>query len=272
MRFLLHFALASLLFALLPSGALACGSESKCRIGDRHYYIAMPKDHDGKTPVPAIIFAHGYQGSGLGIIRNPRLRGVASDLGIAFIAVKSKGESWALRNSPSGNGRTQKQELAYFDDVLADVTARFPIDQDRIVMSGASTGGMVTWTLACERSGAFAAFVPMSGTFWNPVPNRCKGRTANIVHFHGDKDRTVPLTGRPVAGTHQGSVPGALAMYRRHGRFGPQISQNVGELRCKISENANRNILNFCLYDGGHSFRAGNIAVAWRMLRAAGQI
>lgn len=263
--------LTFLLTVLAPVAAQACGVNSQCRIGDRHYYIAMPDRHDGETPIPALIFAHGYQGSALGIIRNSRLRKVTNDLGIAFIAVKSQGQSWSTVNSPSGNAQSEAVELAYFDAVKSDVTSRFSIDPDKIVMSGASTGGMVTWTLACERSDAFAAFIPMSGTFWAPVPPTCKGRVANIVHFHGDNDRTVPLNGRPVAGTHQGSVPKALAMYRTFGDFGPIRLSNLDGVRCENSANPARQIVNFCLYSGGHSFRSNNVAVAWRMLEAAGQ-
>ncbi len=271
MKHLSSILVAFLLFAFMPVVAQACGVNSQCRIDDRHYYIAMPDGHDGVTKIPALIFAHGYQGSALGIIRNPRLRKVTNDLGIAFIAVKSQGQSWSTMNSPSGNAQSEAVELAYFDAVKKDVTSRFSIDPAKIVMSGASTGGMVTWTLACERSDAFAAFIPMSGTFWAPVPRSCKGRVANIIHFHGDEDRTVPLNGRPIAGTHQGSIPEALAMYRSYGEFGPIQPTNLDGLRCENSANAARNIVNFCLYDGGHSFRSNNVAVAWRMLQAAGQ-
>ena len=273
MKFPIHVFFAAIFFTLLmPIAAQACGPESQCRLGDRHYYIAMPDGHNGKTPIPALIFAHGYQGSALGIIRNPRLRKVANDLGIAFIAVKSRGESWSTINAPSGSRRGEADELAYFDAVKKDVTARFAVDPRKIVMSGASTGGMVTWTLACERSDSFAGFIPMSGTFWGPGPRTCKGRVANIVHFHGDKDRTVPLNGRPVAGTHQGSVPKALALYRAYGDFDAPRKQRLDGLRCENSANAAGNIVNFCLYDGGHSFRSSNVAVAWRMFRAAGKL
>ena len=260
------------LMALIPVIAQACGVNSQCRLGDRHYYIATPDGDDGQTRIPALIFAHGYQGSALGIIRNPRLRKVTNELGIAFIAVKSQGQSWSTMNSPSGNEQSEAVELAYFDAVKKDVTPRFNIDPDKIVMSGASTGGMVTWTLACERSDAFAAFIPMSGTFWAPVPPACTGRVANIIHFHGDKDRTVPLNGRPIDGTHQGSVSEALAMYRSFGGFGPAHSVDLDGLRCENSANQSNNIVNFCLYSGGHSFQSKNVAVAWRMLQAAGQL
>lgn len=264
---------STLIFSLSMSlAAYACGSETRCEIADRHYYIALPDTYRSDTPIPALIFAHGLQGSALGTIRNPRLRKVANDLGIAFIAVKSLGQSWSTNNSPRSTQNSEAVELAYFDAVKKDVTSRFALDPDKFVMSGASTGGMLTWTLACERSDAFAGFIPMSGTFWAPVPRRCDGRVANIVHFHGDKDKTVPLNGRAVAGTHQGSVPKALAMYRAYGDFDATRKEKVEGLRCENSVNSAGNIVNFCLYAGGHSFRSSNITIAWRMFEAAGKL
>ena len=268
---------ARILFAwlglfVLSAPALACGPDTQCRIGERHYYIAMPPGHDGRAQVPALIFAHGLQGTALGTIRNERLRAVAAELGVALIAVKSKGISWAMQNAPGGRADPGTDALDYFDAVKADAVARFAIDPDRVVVSGASTGGMMTWTLACMNSGNFAGFIPMSGTFWAPIPPTCTDPIANVVHFHGDKDRTVPLAGREVGGAKQGDVGEALVMYRRFGGFGEMRATNRPELDCRESRNRQGNILNFCLYDGGHSFRSRNIGVAWRMMQAAGQL
>lgn len=272
MKFLPRVLVPLLLLVGLPITAQACGTNSQCRIGDRHYYITLPDGHDGKTRIPALIFAHGYQGSALGIIRNPRLSKIANDLGVAFIAVKSLGQSWSTANAPTATRKSEDVELAYFDAVKKDVTSRFAIRPDRIVMAGASAGGMLTWTLACERSEEFAGFIPMSGTFWAPLPQTCRGRVANIIHFHGDRDTTVPLNGRFVGGTYQGSVHKALAMYRAYGKFSAARPHNEEGLRCGNSMNAGGNIMIFCLYNGGHSFRSSNVAVAWRMLRAAGKL
>ena len=267
-----NLALAVLALFAIPSLAAACGPNSRCMIGDRHYYIALPEGQAAGDKIPALVFAHGYQGSGLGIIRNKGLRQLASDLGVALIAVKSKGESWSLPNSPRASRAQGANELKYFDAVKKDAIDRFGLDPDRFVMTGASTGGMVTWTLACDRSASFAGFIPMSGTFWAPIPATCKGPVASIVHFHGSKDRTVPLQGRPVRETHQGSVFEALEMYRSYGNFKAAQSKSYAGLECQISTNRKGNILNFCLYDGGHSFRTGNIRTGWQMLQAAGQL
>jgi polyhydroxybutyrate depolymerase len=51
----------------------------------------MPAGHNGKTPVGAIVFAHGHQGAAKGVMGNQKLRRVATDLGVALITVKSVG-------------------------------------------------------------------------------------------------------------------------------------------------------------------------------------
>ena len=66
--------LISLLFLLTAPAAFACGADSNCPIGDRHYRIVMPEGHDGSTPVGALIWSHGYKGSAAGVMRNKGLR------------------------------------------------------------------------------------------------------------------------------------------------------------------------------------------------------
>lgn len=267
MRFMLV-----LLFAVFPLAGLACGESIQCRVGDRYYHIAMPPGHDGRSPVPAAIFAHGLQGSALGIIRNPRLRAVAAQHGFALIAVKSRGDDWSIPGSPEAGPDQGLNELTYFDAVIADVTSRFPVDETRIVMSGASVGGMVTWYLACNRSDLFAAFVPMSGTYWGAPPDRCTRPVTSIIHFHGDNDRTVPLEGRVARGRQQGSVTEALSHYATFGRFRDTGRVTVGDMSCDTARNWRSKLLNFCLYPGRHAFRSANLGIAWRMLQAAGQL
>ncbi|MEL6464116.1 MAG: PHB depolymerase family esterase [Pseudomonadota bacterium] len=268
----MHHIIALLIFLVSATTALACGQDSRCQIGDRHYYIALPAGHIPGTTVPAALFAHGLQGTALGIIRNPRLRAVADEHGFALVAVKSLTDDWSIPGGPEERADRGADDLAYINAVLADVTARFNIDPDRIVMSGASVGGMFTWYLACERPSAFAGFVPMSGTFWAPVPNRCKRPATSIVHFHGNNDRTVPLEGRIARGKQQGSVRAAFRLYTRHGRFRAQGQTQIEDMTCTTSRSRSGNILNFCLYPGRHAFRSANLGIAWRMLQDAGRL
>ncbi|MEM8839779.1 MAG: alpha/beta hydrolase-fold protein [Pseudomonadota bacterium] len=254
----------------LPAPASACGPDSDCMIGERHYRIRMPDRHDGKTPVGAIIYAHGYKGSAKGAMRNEAVGQAVSDLGLAFVAVKSATDDWHIPNAPSQHPPEDLVELAYFDALVDDLKDRFNIDTAKLMVTGFSAGGMMTWTLACERAEKFAGFAPISGTFWDPHPKDCPSEPAHIIHFHGTADPVVPLKGRKIGPTHQGNIFDVLTMYADDGGYdGLQTSKPLN-LSCERRTNPTGKILEFCLHDGGHQFRTDYIVWAFRELEALG--
>jgi polyhydroxybutyrate depolymerase len=254
----------------LKSPAMACGPDTDCRIGDRIYRVRMPEGHDGVTRVGAIVFAHGYRGNVRGAVQGKGFIALGKRLGVAIIATKSAGPDWALPGAPSKASKRGIDELAYYDEVINDVSRRFPIDTSRMMATGFSAGGMMVWNLICERSQLFAGFAPIAGTFWEPMPMECAAPPASVVHIHGTSDKTVPLLGRPIANTHQGQVPTALEMYARHGGFSEPVSAIIDGLNCRNRSNVDGHILAFCTHPGGHSFSIRHVETAWRLLVKAG--
>ena len=227
-----------LLMLLLVPTAYACGPDSDCILGDRSYRISIP---EGATaPVGAVIWAHGYRGSAEGVMRNASLRKMLHAQGLALIAAQGVGGTWALPNGPRTPDSTGAAEFAYFNAVIADAKARFGIDPARLVASGFSAGGMMVWNLACAQPDVFAGFVPVSGTFWLQPPAQCASPAASIVHLHGGFD-----------------APNSVI---------------AGPLRCDRSSNKAGEILEFCLFEGGHSFRTEYLAYALERLKAAGRL
>lgn len=261
-----------LLLLCLASPALACGPDTDCQIGDRSYRIALPEGHDGATPVGAVIWSHGYRGSAKGVMRNGSLRRMVSDLGLALIAAQGQGGTWDLPNGPRTMDSTGAAEFAYFEQVIADAARRFPIDTAQLTASGFSAGGMMTWNLACARPGLFAGFVPVSGTFWLTPPETCEAPVTSIVHVHGDADRTVPLKGRPIGETKQGEVAEALRMYAGFGGFSGPSAFSTDGLTCEKQAAPDGNILTFCLFKGGHSFRTEHLRFGLLELARAGRL
>jgi len=263
MPHLLFIALALLFISNAP--AYACGPDTDCTIGNgRHYRIRMPEGHDGKTPVGAIVYAHGFRGSAEGTMKNEALGKAVSDLGLALIAVKSAGRDWHIPNAPKQHPPEELVELAYFDDVLADVARRFPVDMSKLMMTGFSAGGMMTWTLACERGEKFIGFAPMSGTFWAPHPQTCPSPPANIIHYHGTNDPVVPLEGRRIGYAVQGDVLAVLNTYEKNGHYRGDVKEVAGGLSCLRKTNPDAKILEMCLFDGGHGFETSYIVRAWK--------
>ncbi|MEM6564368.1 MAG: polyhydroxybutyrate depolymerase [Pseudomonadota bacterium] len=265
--------IGALIFGLLTGqSALACGADTDCMIGERHYRIAMPDGHADGEQIPAILFAHGYKGSAANVMKNGSLRGLATDLGAALIAVKSDGPGWEVPNNPRDPGTDGAAEFAYFDAVLADAVDRFDIDAARVMATGFSSGGMMIWNLACARPGDYAGFAPVAGTFWLKPPAACAQPATNIIHIHGDADKTVPLLGRVIGPTKQGEVPAALKMYSDTGDFGPAQSAQYEGLACEEQTNPSGAMLEFCMFSGGHSFRTEHVRHAWDRLTTAGKL
>ncbi len=261
------------LLGLTTSSAIACGPNSQCKIeNNRHYYIAMPAGHDGKTPVGAVVFSHGYKGTARGTMLNKKMRKIVSDMGLALIATKSKGDDWNLPYSPSNYNSNGQKEFRYFDNVIDHASANFPIDTSKMMATGFSAGGMMTWNLLCARSDKFAAFAPMAGTFWLKIPNGCQTPATNVVHIHGKTDRTVPLGGRKIRNTKQGDVPTTIAMYKGFGDFKKTSTTQNSQysMTCENHENASGKIFNYCLFPGRHQFNSFYIKYAWDQFAAKG--
>lgn len=248
--------------------AAACGPDTDCVLGERTYRIAVPP---GDGPFGAILYMHGYQGTAAGVMESEAMRAMADGLGVALIAAKSASDGWLIRNAPRRNLTDDGIELSAIDAVLEDAERRFPIDGDRILAAGFSGGAMMTWTLACRRPDRFVGFVPVSGTFWAPLPTDCIKAPVNLMHVHGRSDTVVPISGRANGATHQGDVMEALAAAEQRGHI-PALeptSDGPEGLDCEEGTGPSGNEILFCLHDGGHMVDPAWIAWAWH--RFAGE-
>ena len=240
---------------LCATSALACGPDTDCPVADGSYRIRMP---DG-TPRGAIVFAHGYRGNAAGTMASGGLERMAAENGLALIALDSSGIDWDIPNHPGG--RETRNEAAYVTAVRDDAARRFGLDPARMVLSGFSAGGMLTWQMACDIPDAFPAFIPISGTFWDPVPESCAAGSATIHHLHGTSDEVVPVGGRPIGDTAQGDVMAALEMWRAKG-FDSAAEVTVADLDCEAWTDG-ADVLSYCTHPGGHGFEAEWLAELW---------
>ncbi|QXT40138.1 alpha/beta hydrolase family esterase [Gymnodinialimonas ceratoperidinii] len=255
--------------SLLTLPAAACGPDSDCTVaGDRTYRYYVPTDAD--APVGAFFHAHGYRGSANGAMGNQSLRAMADRLGMAFVALNADAEDWNLAHHPRNPSQSETTEPVYVEAVIEDIATRIALDRGRLIATGFSAGGMMTWTLACEMSETFAGFVPYAGTFWAPSPATCPTPPATLVHIHGNADSTVPQEGRAIGGARQGDLHRVLETYGSAGGYGaPAPVPSRDDMRCEGRENAGGDALVFCEFDGGHSYSPARVewAIEWILAR-----
>ncbi len=258
----MRFFLIAALISLLPIAARACDATSDCAVPGGSYRISLPAP--ATKPAGVIVFAHGYRGSAAGIMKNTSLLKMASDRGLALIALQAGDEDWDIPDAPGGN--PQRDELAYLDSVVADAVERFDLDRNNVVISGFSAGGMFVWNVICDRGDAYAGYIAYSGTFWKGPPAACPSPAQNIVHVHGTRDHTVPMAGRPIADTRQGDVMQVMQMYKADMALSDDGAFRLDDMACSGSVNPTGKRLDLCLFDGDHSFTAARFGAAYDLL------
>ncbi|RYE28646.1 MAG: polyhydroxybutyrate depolymerase, partial [Hyphomicrobiales bacterium] len=257
-----------------PQPGDACPKDAGCVVASGSYRIILPPRAARERPVGAIMYFHGYQGSAEETIADPGLLAVARRLGVALIAPGGAGHSWSYPGSPARH----RDEFTFVGQVLDDVAARFPVDSRRILASGFSQGGSMVWYLACRMPTRFAAFAPIAGAFWEPLPERCDGPRPPLIHVHGTSDATVPLAGRALrSGARQGDVFRSLAIIAPGGCTAAwaetvrAVSESE-ELTCRIASGcAGDARLELCLHAGGHWADPDWVERAWRLAMPAGE-
>ena len=252
-------------FLALP--AAACGtSDTDCVVPSGDYRIYLPENLVGEPPVGAVLFFHGWKGSSEGVMRNASLQEMSDRLQIALIAANGLRGGWSFPGAPA----RARNELAYVGEVLDDVAARFNVPRSRILASGFSLGASMVWSLSCFMGEDFAGFVPVAGTFWNPVPEACPSGSPNLMHYHGQKDGTFPLVGRPIAGGlyHQGNTYESFDIWFSEGQCEKEepLIIKSGSVQCERRSRCGSSILELCLHDGGHIYRAAWIERSWGIL------
>jgi polyhydroxybutyrate depolymerase len=261
--------LAPLAFLLMAHPALAqdmpCGDKATpCQIAKGSYNLALPENWAGG---PAVVYLHGFGGSGAKVIGNRSFvnkitrRGYAliAPTGQIFDADRPNARDWGVDDG----AQHKRDDIRFINAVLEDAATRFGIDRSQVLVSGFSRGGSMVWDLACAAPDTARAYAPASGGFWAPFPAKCAG-PVRLFHTHGFTDQTVPLEGRHavfggVAYT-QSDIYQGLRLWRQTNGCGSRATDHIikGKIWRKIwGDCAQGAALEFALHPGGHGLPKG---------------
>lgn len=146
------------------------------------YLLYLPKDYDRQESWPLMLFLHGGGERGDDVQKvsmhgPPKLVGEGKEFPFIILSpLCRKDRFW---------------EPIELSALLDEITRTHKVDQDRIWITGLSSGGFGTWQLEAYSPDRFAALVPICGggeTYW----------TKSIKHipvwaFHGAKDPGIPV-------------------------------------------------------------------------------
>jgi len=155
----------------------------------RSYVLSVPESVSADTPITLVFAWHGLGGSGT----LARLYfGVEEEADGAAIFVYPDGLPVESQGGePGWDLAADGIDVAFFDALLADLSGRYCIDDDRIFSTGHSFGGYMTNRLGCSRADVLRGVAPVAG---GPAfGGTCGGEIAALL-VHGTNDPTVEIT------------------------------------------------------------------------------
>jgi len=133
-----------------------------------HLYVSPSAVIDGTVRVPLVVWLHGAGDSGASNVSHPTLQSMADDLG-GILAVPTAPTTcdWSASDSCAAlvHGTVQAVKRAY------------PVDDDRVYITGFSMGGRGSYTDGLTWPDMFAGVVPVAGTI-----GACHGTLDLDVH------------------------------------------------------------------------------------------
>ncbi len=198
---------------LLPTFVLLAGV---CAAGDRvrdgfqpqtfrtgdgktvRYRLFVPEMRVQGVRYPIVLFLHGFEA--IGKDNEKQISGLDSAGSHAWSSAASQAAHPCFVLAPQcpfgglwANPVTRRPSphLRRVMELLEEIEKQFPIDSERIYVTGQSIGGFGTWALVTEYPGYFAAAVPVCGG-GSTKRARVLANTA-IWAFHGSADPVVPV-------------------------------------------------------------------------------
>ncbi|MBW2263954.1 MAG: hypothetical protein JRG91_18490, partial [Deltaproteobacteria bacterium] len=120
-----------------------------------HLWVSSTAVLDGSTRVPLIVWLHGAGDSGANNINSTTLRGAADSLGgILAVPTSTSTCDWSASDVCA----------ALVHNTVRKVKREYPIDDDRVYITGFSMGGRGSYTDGLTWPDMFAGVAPIAGT------------------------------------------------------------------------------------------------------------
>lgn len=155
---------------------------------ERSFLLSVPADASSRKAMPLVIAAHPYPATGSVMATLSGFSAVAEREG--FIVAYPEGIDGGF-NALSCCG--SEDDVGFISAIIDNVAAARPIDRSRIYATGISNGADLTYRLAVQLPGVFAAIAPVSGGMtggWMQMPSgNLPSKPVSLITFYGGHDK-----------------------------------------------------------------------------------
>ncbi|HLK16638.1 MAG TPA: PHB depolymerase family esterase [Fimbriimonadaceae bacterium] len=164
---------------------------------DRTYIVHVPKEYDGKHPIPVVMLLHGWTGSAKTVQVHTGMAAEADKDGFVLVAPDGLGKPQGWNCGFLNIGGEGADDVKFLTDVLDEVGKKVKVDPKRIFVAGHSNGAMMSYVLGSKLSARIAAIGVVAGTIgFDQGPQQARvdapAHPISALIIHGLLDPTVP--------------------------------------------------------------------------------
>jgi polyhydroxybutyrate depolymerase len=154
----------------------------------REYFVYLPQGYDPQRAYPVVFLWHGAGGTGT---RNNVPIQNSSGQNAILVGGTAQVNTAEMRTQWQFNSGANSPDVAFFDAMVAEVSARYCVDRGRLFSSGFSSGGWFTNLLGCVRGNVIRAQGVVAGGLPGQTSN-CSGAVAAwFLHDTADMENLI---------------------------------------------------------------------------------
>jgi len=164
--------------------------------GDRPVTVHLP--YTLANPAPLLILLHSASTSGAHQENYMRLAPIAKKNGLIYIApdgtTNLEGKRfWNASKSCCNRYSQEVDDVAYINSLIDEISAKIPVDPQRIYLIGHSNGAFMSYTFACKTQ-RVAAIVAIAGAM-DQSPECLPTTPVSLLNIHGTADKVIKVNG-----------------------------------------------------------------------------
>lgn len=178
--------------------------------------IVIVPDGVDKEKAKVIVALHPYGGTAEGIVE--KWQKVAAEAGAVLVAPRAvrkldgrDGFSW---------GETDEADVL-LKNALQVLTGEHKVKPDKMVLTGFSQGGFMTFNLGLKHADKFCGLIPVAGRYSSREAELAEGTKLRVYMMVGSKDRAVSTNKRAKDTFTEAGVPCELVIYEGLGHAFP---------------------------------------------------
>ena len=162
--------------------------------------IYFPSGH--AEPLPVVLVLHGGGGSGGGMewLTRRGFNRIADRDGAIVVYPDGIDHGWNDgRRANRSAADAAVDDVGFLRALPEQLATLHPVDRARLYVTGISNGGMMSYRLACDAAGVFAATAPVAANMAAELEGACHPeRAVPLLIMNGVEDPIMPWKGGPV--------------------------------------------------------------------------